>query len=296
MRQTSVVLDSEGCLLSATIRIPDGSPPFPSIVFTGPLSTVRDQAVDLYAELLVEQGFLTLTFDHRNFGTSGGLPRQHEDPAGKLADLRTAVTTLRERQDVDPARITLCGLSLGAGYALRAAAIDPRVAAVVAVAGAFNSPLRMMQLLGPGPYRELLLKLLSAAHHTNGEPAYMPVVTADHGPAMIAGDEQYSYYMTGRGRSQHWVNRITTASAYQLLTFDTLSAAELIAPTPVLVVHGRKDDYCSPELARTVFDRVDGPKQLVWLDTDCHVDLYTRPSLVADAVDAIASFLARHRR
>jgi uncharacterized protein len=35
---------------------------------------------------------VTVTIDPRNFGESGGEPRQREDPAGKLADLRAACT------------------------------------------------------------------------------------------------------------------------------------------------------------------------------------------------------------
>jgi uncharacterized protein len=288
-RTSSTVLDSEGCPLAATIRVPAGPPPYPAIVFTGPLTSVRDQVVGGYAEALSRRGVLTLAFDHRNFGESGGLPRQHEDPQGKLADLRAAVTAVQRRRDVHPDRIALGGISIGGGYALRAAASDPRVAAVVTVAGAFNSPARHFRQLGPRRYRELLGQFLPAEPAAGAEPRYLPVVTSGSGPAMVAGDEQHAYF-TGRGRSRHWVNRITLASAYHLMTFDALSAVDLIT-TPLLVIHGRQDDYCSPELAREVYDRAPGPKRLVWLDTASHVDVYDHPALVSAAAEEIAAFL-----
>jgi fermentation-respiration switch protein FrsA (DUF1100 family) len=292
MRTSYASIDSDGCPLAATVRVPSGAGPHPAIVFTGPLTSLRDQAVRAYAEPLTDSGFLTLTFDHRNFGESGGLPRQHEDPQGKLADLRAAVAALLRRPDVDGHRIALCGISIGGGYALQAAASDPRVAAVVTVAGAFNSPLRTLRRLGPERYRAMLSQLLSAARGPNGEPSYLPVVSSGPGPAMIAGEEQHAYYMTGSGRSPHWINRITVASAYHLMTFDALSAADLIAPTPILVVHGRQDGYCSPELAREVHERAGGPKKLVWLDTESHVDIYGQMTLLSIAVEEITTFLA----
>jgi fermentation-respiration switch protein FrsA (DUF1100 family) len=292
MRGISIVIDSDGCPLAATVRVPRGDPPYPAVLLTGPLSSVRDQAVARYAEPLTERGFLTVTVDHRNFGESGGHRRQHEDPEGKLADLRSAVTELRRREDVDPDRIALCGLSLGGGYALRAAATDPRVAAVVCVAGGFNSPAHTFRRLGPERYQAMLRELLDIERTPGGEPAYLPVVSEGNGPAMLAGEEHYDYYMTGGGRSQHWVNRITTASAYHLMTFDALSAAELIAPTPILLVHRRNDRYCSPQLAQMVYERAGGRKKLVWMDADRHVDLYDHPQLVARVVDEVADFLA----
>ena len=91
---------------------------------------------------------MTLAFDHRNFGDSEGEPRQHEDSAGKLADLRDAVGYLSSRPEVDPDRIAVVGVCLGGGYAVRAGAFDPRVRAIAGVGGAYNSPHRLKGMLG----------------------------------------------------------------------------------------------------------------------------------------------------
>lgn len=289
-----MVLDGSGLPLAATLRIPDGDPPFPSVVFTGPLSSVRNQVVRGYAERLTADGFLTLTLDHRNYGESAGLPRQHEDPQGKLCDLRAAVSALLRHPAADSARIILCGISLGAGYALQAAANDPRVAAVVAVAGAFNSPRRAFRQLGATRYRQLLGRLLSVEYGPDGERAYLPVVNTGAGPAMMAGEDQYAYFVSDRGRDPYWENRITAVSAYNLMTVDAQSSAALIGPAPFLVVHGRRDPYCLPEIAMEVHDQATGPRELVWLDTDGHVQFYDdRPTLDAAAA-AIVRFLRGH--
>lgn len=67
-----------------------------------------------------------------------------------------------------------------------------------------------------------------------------------------------------------------------------------ISPTPLLAVHGRKDDYCSPEGARAVFERAGEPKELVWIDTTNHIDLYDQEPYVPQAVEQVARWFARH--
>lgn len=54
-----------------------------AIVMDGPMTGVKEQVAGLWAERLAKAGFITLAFDHRNFGESEGTPRQHEDPAKK---------------------------------------------------------------------------------------------------------------------------------------------------------------------------------------------------------------------
>jgi uncharacterized protein len=64
------------------------------------------------------------------------------------------------------------------------------------------------------------------------------------------------------------------------MTFDALSAAELLSGTPLLIVHGKTDAYCSPDLARELYERKPGDKEILWLDTSQHIDLYDREPYV----------------
>jgi hypothetical protein len=77
------------------------------------------------------------------------------------------------------------------------------------------------------------------------------------------------------------------------MTFDALGAADLLADTPLLVVHGRQDAYCSPELAEELYQRAPGEKEIRWLDASQHVDLYDREPQVTQAAGAVAAFLHR---
>jgi hypothetical protein len=293
-----VSFTSDGLRLVGDLRVPDVAPHahgLPALAFTGPLSGVKDQVVGTYAAALAERGFVTLAFDHRNFGDSEGTPRQHEDSAGKLADLRDAVGYLGTRAEVDPDRIGVVGVCLGGAYAVRAAAFDPRVRAVAGVGGAYNSPARVRDRLGADGFRGLLGATLEnmEREREGGEVGYLPACSVE-GPALMVGEEPFAYYGTERSKSAVWENRMTVDSRWQLLTLDSLSAADLLDRTPFLVVHGTVDEYCTPEGAQAVFDRATGPKELEWLETPNHIDIYDRPELVEPAVDRVARFLAEH--
>jgi uncharacterized protein len=59
-------------------------------------------------------------------------------------------------------------------------------------------------------------------------------------------------------------------------------------------VHGTQDAYCSPDGAREAYERMGGPKRLVWLDTTQHIDLYDAEPYVCQAVEAVVAFLGEH--
>lgn len=257
----------------------------PAVVLTGPFTGVKEQVVGTYADRLHALGLTTLAFDHRGFGRSGGR-RAHEDSQGKLADLRAAVGLLAGHPAVDPARIAVAGICLGGGYAVRAAAGDPRIRAVVGIAGAYNSPVRFSQS-DPGGYRDALASFIARYDEE------LPAVAAE-GEAAMGGAEPFAYYGTARSAAASWENRVTYGSLHSLMTFDALGAGALLAGTPLLVVHGRTDDYCSPRLAEALFAAATGPKEMRWLDTDQHISLYDVEPYVGQAAEQAADFIHRH--
>lgn len=266
----------------------------PAIVFTGPFTGVKEQVAGLYAERLTQRGFATLTFDHRNFGTSLGHRRQHEDPAGKLADLSAATSFLANHEAVDAERIGCVGICMGGGYALKHSAFDRRIKALAVVAAAFNDPRTMRENIGPDGYRQIMADFAAVAgrEHATGEVEYIKAVTDVEGEdAAMPGDEPFEYYGTDRSAAANWTNRMTRLSVRELLTTDLAIGADFIGPTPTLIVHGRTDGFCSPEAAEDAYDRIDGTKELVWLDTTNHIDLYDQPVHVDAAIDRITDWM-----
>jgi fermentation-respiration switch protein FrsA (DUF1100 family) len=256
---------------------------------------VKEQVTGLYARRLTAHGYVTFAFDHRNFGASEGEPRQHEDPPGKLADLRDAVSVLAAHPDVDGERIAAVGICLGGGYALKYAAFDPRVRALACVAGGFNDPRAMRDGIGAEQYRGMLAQFaqLAAQQHATGLVEYTQAVSDDETPAVMGGQEPFDYYGTERSSSPGWVNQLTSLTIRELITTDLAAGADFISPTPLLIVHGRTDAYCSPEGAQAVYDRAGEPKEVLWLDTTNHIDLYDQPMFVEPAIDRIADWFAK---
>ena len=283
-----VSFTSEGISLAGTLHLPvrDAVLPVPGVAVTGPFTGVRDQVAGTYARGLARAGFAALAFDHRGFGDSGGR-RWHEDSQGKVADLRAAVSFLQSRPEIDDDRIGVLGVCLGGGYAVRAASQDPRVRAVAGVAGGYNSPAWFAAQLGPVAYREALASFLA------GYDEYMPAVAPGGGEAAMAGDEPYAYYGTERSRSASWANKVTRGSLHSLMTFDALGAAPLLARTPLLVVHGRADAFCSPDLAAALHEQAPGNREIVWLDSSLHIDLYDTEPYLSQATAAVTDFFAR---
>lgn len=284
--------------LSGVLRVPDRQPsPGPALVFTGPFTGVKEQVVGHYAASLAAAGFVTLAFDHRNFGASGGAVRQHEDSAGKLEDLRVATSFLAGQEQVDAGRLGCVGICLGGGYALRHSAFDPRVRAVALVAGGYNDPREMQRGMGPGAYRAMMARFaeLDQQQFDTGGVEYLPAVSDAAGvEAAMGGEEPFAYYGTVRSYSPGWVNQVTRLSIRTLLTLDAAVGADFLGPTPALVVHGRNDDFCSPAGAQRTYDRLTGPKDLLWLDTTNHIDLYDQPAFVDPAVRRVSEWMTQH--
>ena len=224
--------------------------------------------------------------------------RQHEDSAGKLEDLRHATSYLLAHDRVDDGRLGCVGICLGGGYALRHAAFDPRVRALAVVAGAFNDPRAMQRGMGVEGYRQAMSGFAQhdQQQFVSGHVDYVAAVSDDPDTeAVMSGAEPFVYYGTARSATPGWVNRVTRLSIRELLTFDAAMAAHFLSPTPALIVHGRRDAFCSPADAQDLYDRLTGPKELRWLDTRNHIDLYDQPAFVDPAVEYVTRWMTDHR-
>lgn len=293
---TALEFSVRGQHLAAIMRTPRTRPGTrtPGIVLTGPFTGVKEQAVSIYARQLADAGLATLVFDHRNFGASDGEPRQHEDSAGKLEDLRSATSALAAQPSVDAGRLGCVGVCLGGGYALRHSAFDPRIRAVAFVAAAFNDPRAMRQGMGDDGYRELMraFSAVEQRQFDTGEIEYIPAVDRDGGLAAMPGREPWDYYGTERSEAPGWTNRVTRTSVRELLTFDAAIGADFLAGTPALFIHGRRDDFCSPADADAIYQRVQtADKEFLWLDTANHIDLYDSPAYVNPATTRLSAWL-----
>ena len=84
----------------------------PAVLVAGAMTGVKEQVAGQYAERIAKAGYMTLVLDHRHFGESEGMPRQHEDPAKKMEDFKNAISFLSLLNDVDKKRIGACGICM----------------------------------------------------------------------------------------------------------------------------------------------------------------------------------------
>lgn len=103
--------------VSAWLYRPDESDPSgaPLLVMAHGLGAVRTMRLDAYAERFAAAGYACLVFDYRNFGDSGGAPRQLLDVNMQLADWGAAVDYAHTLAGIDRNRIGLWGTSFGGG-------------------------------------------------------------------------------------------------------------------------------------------------------------------------------------
>lgn len=129
-RREQVSFDSAGVACAGILYHPAEPAPGrqPCVVMAHGFTGTMDR-LSHYAQRFADAGLTVLTFDYRNFGASGGQPRQLVDIAGQQADWHAAIRFARSRDDIDPDRIALWGSSLGGGHVLTVAADDQRIAA-----------------------------------------------------------------------------------------------------------------------------------------------------------------------
>ena len=136
--QTETVIASDGTRLKAIVTKPaDAQGRLPAILFVQWLScdsialpsTGGDGWAAMLREVVLKSGALVWRTEKRGVGGSEGRC-DTLDYDTELADHRAAFAALKDRADVDPARIVIFGGSMGATYAPLIAA-DEKVAGVL---------------------------------------------------------------------------------------------------------------------------------------------------------------------
>ncbi|HEX6751846.1 MAG TPA: alpha/beta fold hydrolase [Longimicrobium sp.] len=144
-----------GFRLAGTLTLPNARRGrVPAVVtITGSGQEDRDEAIPglrgyrpfrQMADTLARRGIAVLRMDDRGYGASEGDPTQatSQDFA---SDIAAGIAYLRSRPEIDPDRIALLGHSEGGIIAPIVAAADPRVRAVVLIAGTSRTGRRILE-------------------------------------------------------------------------------------------------------------------------------------------------------
>ena len=293
--RTDVSFISSGITLAGHLYVPDhAAGPLPGVVVGHPGSGVKEQAAGLYAGLLAERGFITLSFDAAFQGESGGEPRDLEDPAQRVEDIKAAVTFLTTRPVVAADRIGVLGICASGGYGLAATATDHRIRALGTVSGVDIS--RQFRHGADGTQDPAVVQgMLDAAAAARGGAGAQtfPLFPATEEAARAGGPHVYEgweYYRTPRAEQPRSMQRMAWASVDRIVGFDAFSRLDLIGSRPVAMIVGRAAE--TSWMSIDAFQELAGPKALHWIDGATHVDLYDREKYVGQAVDILAAFFS----
>lgn len=130
-----------GVSLAGTLYLPVGysEGPYPLAVLIQGHGPYGRGGISELIKRLAADGIAALTYDKRGIGQSTGT--YQEDLERLTADAVAAVAAMRHRSDIVGSRIALVGHSQGGVIAPAAAAADPKIAAVVTLAGSVGDGL-----------------------------------------------------------------------------------------------------------------------------------------------------------
>lgn len=265
-----------------------------AIAVSGPYGAVKEQVSGRYAQTLAERGFLTIAFDPSYYGESGGTPRYLTSPEISTEDFSAAVDYLTTREDVDSERIGILGICGWGGFALNAAANDPRIKATV------TSTMYDMSRVNANGYfdannnadaryqlRKQLSEFRTVAYRTGNNERDGGVLDPLPEDAPQFVKEYHDYYKTERGyhrRSPNSNEGITKTSVLSFINMPLLTYIDEIR-SAVLMIHGEKahSRYFSEDAyKRLTTDR----KELLIIPGANHVDLYDNLGVIPfDKID-----------
>ena len=304
-RRQPVGFKSDGIALAGHLYRPpkvEPAQPTPGIVMCGPISSVKEMTLPHYAERFADAGYTVLTFDPRSLGESGtapGRPRWHYDPAEVIRDYHNAVNYMMTRDDIDATRVAAVGVCMGGGYTVSLAARDHRLKAAVCVAGGSDSGDYFQKWMGQEAFANYLTQINRLVQHEyeTGEFQYIPTIArtldAETPIAIMPFSAAFEYYdRTAKAEAPHWSYKMTAASIPAWFAFSSVRQAAMVAPTPLLMVHGTRDVELPPEYMVDVYQAATGPKQFVWIESDDHFQFYNQTPWVPTAASQIIEWLA----
>lgn len=261
---------SEGATIRGLLFLPDNQPSRPPLVIMahGTSATVY-MVADKYADAFRRSGFAVLLYDHRNFGRSGGEPRQEINPWIQCRGYRDAINYAVTIEEVDKKSIALWGDSYTGGQVIVVGALDQRVKAIVAQCPVFGEKLPPVE-----PTRanfEIFSDLFSQGD-IQGSPETtigpIPVVSFDQvgTPSLLKPIQAFRWFIDYGGRhGTNWINNVTRVIPSTSVPYHPLLCAPFVkVPTLLMVAPEDEMVHANYSVAKQAYELFSGPKQ--WYD------------------------------
>ena len=264
MGEQHVTFKSDGFDLAGVVRFPEGVASGKRraafIVLHGFGSNMNSHSVLEPCKLLGELGYVSLRFDMRGCGDSGG-EKGRVICLEQVTDTQSALTFLAQSAHVDPMRIALIGSSFGAAVAIYTAGLDRRVAACVSSGGWGDGERKFRgQHATPEAWAKFTTMLEEGRRHRErtGRSLMVPRYDIVPIPEHLRGN-----------LAQHSIQMFPAETAQSMFDFRADDVVAKIAPRPLLLLHASSDSVTPTEQSIELFRRAGQPCDLhLFAETD----------------------------
>jgi dienelactone hydrolase len=291
-----VAFESEGVTLTGYLYRPAAQPPgeLPCVVMAHGFSGTADRLFR-YAERFATAGLAVLVFDYRNFGASGGQPRQLIDIPGQQADWRAAIDFARQHPALDPQRLALWGSSLGGAHAITIAAYDPALAAVVAqvpwLGDGRSAGRKLRHALRLSSLKLTVAAVRDTVRGRRGRAPLLVPVLGEAGTTAMFTDPKAREALAAKGtEGTLWRNQFAPRIVFSLARYEPAAVIDRLA-MPLLVCVGDRDQDIPVDYAQAVVARA--PRGQLRRYPGSHFELYYGP-LYEQVVSDQLEFLTAH--
>ncbi|MGP0015779.1 alpha/beta hydrolase [Pseudomonas sp.] len=294
-RITVQIATAAGDTIEAWVYLPEGSGPHPAVVMAHGIGAIKPGGLAPFAERFSDEGFVAIAFDYRNFGGSGGQPREVLSVPRQLADYRSVIGWAVEQAYIDPRQVIVWGTSFAGMHVLELAVSDTRLAGAIAQAPLTDGLAAAMMAPPKNGIRLFGLALLDLLGSLFGrQPIYIP----GHGkpgelsigatPDGLFGER----LMTPMDGTQ-WHNRVAARS---LLSFSWRRPVRRAAfvRVPLLLVVPEADSIAPVPAALKVARRA--PRAELFRSSGGHYDVYEGGAAFDDVLRTEVEFLHRHTK
>jgi uncharacterized protein len=282
-----VKFKSDGINCAADLYLPPDFNPsrsHPGLVLGHGTAQTKKSLVN-QGEFFSRAGYVVLAIDYRSFGESEGEPRGQLFPLNQVEDFRNGVSFLQRTDGVNRDRIGIWGTSNSGGTVIYAAAVDPRIKAVVAQVPVVDHYRWMRWLRSVREWSELLDRVEEdrQRRYDTGEGARIPVSTLNtfcYRPLLESNvtKTKEAVAKTGKMPLAPGATDVLLESVEKALEFSATDVIDRIAPRALSIITTKEDDAHPIEQIVDAFERACEPKSLTLLDMYV-LDVYSEPGL-----------------
>lgn len=287
------VFHSRGTPCAGTLLLPGPEPGAPLVVMAHGFAAERRFGLSAYADRFVRAGLAVFCFDYRNFGDSGGEPRNWVSPARHLQDWRGALEHVRSLPATRSSRIGLWGSSLSGAHVIVTAARDAGVSAVSAQVP-FVDDLGAFRSLG-WPY---LARALAAGVRDMAtvvlrrKPYHVPVVGPPGTFAVMNRADSLDGYLALIPEGSSWKNQCPARALLSMMRYRPSALAPRVG-CPALVILAEHDSLIPASAVERLASRI--PYGTLVRLSAGHFDVY-RGEPFERCVRLQTDFFLRHLR